>query len=67
MLSNAVGDDGHDGARARAVLAGDELRVPDLVDVEVVSVLRNRWLTKTMTAKRFAAAVVDLASVPADR
>ncbi len=35
--------------------------------MEVVSVLRRRWLAKTMTARRFAAAVDDLGAVPADR
>lgn len=67
VLANVVGDDGGDGDRAREVLRGEELSVPDLVDVEVVSVLRRRWLAKTMTARRFAAAVADLSAVPADR
>jgi predicted nucleic acid-binding protein len=67
VLANAVGDDGTDGARARAALAGNDLSVPDLVDVEVVSVLRRRWLAKTLSARRFAAAITDLAAVPADR
>jgi predicted nucleic acid-binding protein len=67
VLANAVGDDGPDGAIARAALSGNDLSVPDLVDVEVVSVLRRRWLAKTITARRFAAAVSDLASLPADR
>ncbi len=67
VLANAVADDGPDGAVARAALSGSDLSVPDLVDVEVVSVLRRRWLAKAMSGKRFAAAVSDLASVPADR
>lgn len=67
MLANAVADDGPDGATARAALSGNDLSVPDLVDVEVVSVLRRRWLAKKLTAKRFATAIHDLASVPADR
>ena len=67
VLANVVGDDGADGNRARAVIYGHELSVPDLVDVEVVSVLRRRWLAKTMTARRFAAAVEDLSAIPADR
>lgn len=53
--------------RARAVLVGQELSVPDFVDVEVVSVLRRRWRAKTMTARRFATAVDDLGELPADR
>ncbi len=67
VLANVVGDDGADGDRARELLIGQELSVPDLVDVEVVSVLRRRWLAKTMTARRFAAAVEDLGALPADR
>jgi predicted nucleic acid-binding protein len=67
VLANVVGDDGADGDRARAVLIGEELSVPDFVDVEVVSVLRRRWLSKTMTARRFATAVSDLGVLPADR
>lgn len=67
VLANVVGDDGDDGDRARAALASQDLSAPDLVDVEVVSVLRRRWLAKTMTARRFAAAIEDLAMLPADR
>lgn len=67
VLANVVGDDGADGALARDAIRGDELAVPDLVDVEVVSVLRRRWLGKTMSARRFAKAVDDLAALPADR
>jgi predicted nucleic acid-binding protein len=67
ILANLIGDDGSDGDRAREVLDGQELSVPDLADVEVVSVLRRRWLAKTMTARRFAAAIDDLGALPADR
>jgi predicted nucleic acid-binding protein len=67
VLANVIGDDGTHGDRAREALRGEELSVPDLVDVEVVSVLRRRWLAKTMTARRFAAAVDDLVAFPADR
>ena len=67
VLANVVGDDGADGDRARAAVAGQDVSVPDLADVEVVSVLRRRWLAKTMTARRFAAAIDDLGMLPADR
>lgn len=67
VLANAVGDDGADGDRAREVVRGQELSAPDLVDVEVVSVLRRRWLAKKVTARRFAEAVEDLSMLPADR
>jgi predicted nucleic acid-binding protein len=67
VLVNVVGDDGPDGDQARMALAGQDVSVPDLADVEVVSVLRRRWLAKTLTARRFAAAIEDLAALPADR
>jgi predicted nucleic acid-binding protein len=67
VLANVVGDDGADGDRARAALTGQDVSVPDLVDVEVVSVLRRRWLAKAISARRFAAAIDDLAVLPADR
>jgi predicted nucleic acid-binding protein len=67
VLANVVGDDGADGDRARDALAGEDVSIPDLADVEVVSVLRRRWLAKTMTARRFANAIDDLALLPADR
>jgi predicted nucleic acid-binding protein len=67
VLANAIGDDAPDRRKARAALAGNDLSVPDLADVEVVSLLRRRWLAKTMTATRFATAIGDLAAVPADR
>jgi predicted nucleic acid-binding protein len=67
VLANAIGDDGTDGATTRAALVGQDLSIPELADVEVVSVLRRRWLAKAMTARRFATAVTDLASLPADR
>jgi predicted nucleic acid-binding protein len=67
VLANVVADDGEDGDVARSALVGEELSIPDLADVEVVSVLRRRWLAKTLTADRFAAALEDLAALPADR
>lgn len=67
VLANAVGDGGRDGHTAREAIRGEDLSIPDLADVEVVSVLRRRWLAKSLTARRFAAAIDDLAALPADR
>jgi predicted nucleic acid-binding protein len=65
VLANVVGDDGPTGiaARARLEVAG-EASVPDLADVETVSVLRKRWISGTMTARRFRQAVDDLLELP---
>ena len=61
VVANALGDDGADGAAARAVLRTEsDLAAPDLVDVETVSVLRRRWLNGDLTARRFRSAITDL-------
>lgn len=68
VLANVVGDDGATGTAARARLAtAGEASVPDLADVETVAVLRKRWLAGTMTARRFKAAIDDLADLPMER
>jgi predicted nucleic acid-binding protein len=68
VLANALGDDQADGTRARSELStACELAGPDLVDVETVSVLRKRWMAGALTAKRFAAAVDDLADLALTR
>jgi predicted nucleic acid-binding protein len=68
VLANVVGDDGPTGiaARARLAVAGDA-SVPDLADVETVSVLRKRWIAGTLTARRFRDAVDDLLALPLTR
>ena len=68
VLANVVGDDGPDGRRCRSELrlTGD-VAAPDLIDVETVSVLRRRWQSGTMTARRFRAALDDLESIEIDR
>lgn len=64
VVANAVGDDEADGAAARSALREDsDLAAPDLVDVEVVSVLRKRWLAGDLTARRFRTAITDLADL----
>ncbi len=61
VLANALADDQLDGRVARGRLVGrGDLVAPDLVDVETVSVLRQRWLAGDLTARRFSAAVDDL-------
>jgi len=67
VLANVIGDDDAAGATARAALMGQEISAPDLVDVETVSVLRRRWRSGTLTVARFAVAIDDLSTFPADR
>jgi predicted nucleic acid-binding protein len=68
VMANVVGDDGDDGRLAREEFrAAGEVSAPDLVDVETVSVLRKRWLARTMTAQRFDDAIGDLEDLDFDR
>lgn len=68
VLANVVGDDGADGQRARRELrAAGDVSAPDLVDVETVAVLRKRWISGTITARRFFAAIGDLEAMTLDR
>lgn len=67
VLVNVLADDGGDGDRARAAVADQDLAAPDLINVEVASVLRRHWLAKSLSARRFAVALQDLADFPVDR
>jgi predicted nucleic acid-binding protein len=68
VLANVVGDDGPAGAVARARLAASgDGSIPDLADVETVSVLRKRWIAGWLTARRFRDAVDDLLALPLAR
>jgi predicted nucleic acid-binding protein len=68
ILANVVGDDSDTGEAARTRLAeAGEASIPDLADVETVSVLRKRWLAGDLTDRRFRSAIDDLASLPLTR
>lgn len=68
VLANALGDDEGDGRRARReIRAAGDLAAPDLVDVETVAVLRKRWMSQTMSDRRFADAVDDLQRMDFER
>ncbi|MDZ7677366.1 MAG: type II toxin-antitoxin system VapC family toxin [Acidimicrobiales bacterium] len=67
VLANAIGDDGLEGTRARQALRGHDLASPGLIDVEVLAVLRKRWLAGDLGEERFGAAVDDLLAVPVAR
>lgn len=68
VLANALADDEKDGETARNELrAAGDIAAPDLIDVETVSVLRKRWLRRTLTDQRFAAAVGHLQQLGFER
>lgn len=68
FLANALADDEDDGDTARRELrAAGEVAAPDLIDVETVSVLRKRWLRRTLTEARFATAIAHLQQLDFER
>ena len=68
VLANVVGDDGAHGRRARSEVRGaGDVAAPDLVDVETVAVLRKRWLSGTISDRRFSTALDDLEAIDLQR
>ena len=67
VLAVALGDDGTQGTRARNRLLGEVLFAPELIDLEVLSVLRRGVATAAMTARRGEEAMADLIDLPIRR
>lgn len=67
VLVAALADDGADGDTARARLRDEELAAPELIDLEVVSVLRRQLSAGTLDARRAQFAVDDLWDLPLQR
>lgn len=67
VLSVALSDDGADGASARASLKDHTLVAPELIDLEVVSVLRRRVKAGLMAPARAELALTDLTELPMRR
>jgi predicted nucleic acid-binding protein len=63
----ALADDDEDGARARARLRGERLAAPELVDLEVLSVIRRAHHRGALGLRRAEQAISDLAELPIDR
>lgn len=67
VLVTALGDDGPDGRRARARLAGERLAAPAVVDLEVISAWRRLWLGGRLERDRVDSALADLESLRLER
>ncbi len=63
----ALADDGPDGNAARARLAGESLITPELIDLEVTSVIRHQLLGGHLGARRAELALADLIQMPMRR
>jgi predicted nucleic acid-binding protein len=67
VLAPALGDDGADGDQARERLRGERLVAPELVDLEVASVLRHASREGRLDERRARQALEDLAAIPLGR
>lgn len=67
VLVVALADDGPDGDQARARLRGERLALPELADLEIVSVLRRQIRAGAVDTRRAGLALEDLAALPAWR
>lgn len=67
VLVVALVDDGQDGDTARVRLRGERLSAPEIVDLEVVSVLRGLLRSGSIDARRAELALADLDQIPLQR
>lgn len=67
VLAVALADDGPDGDRTRNRLRGEDLTAPELIDLEVTSVLRARSRAGALDQRRSALALNDLNDLPLRR
>jgi predicted nucleic acid-binding protein len=64
VLVVALADDGSAGTVARKRLVTERLAAPELIDLEVVSVLRRRVASGAFPAARARQAIADLRMMP---
>ena len=67
VFAVALADDGMEGDAARERLRGEDLVAPELLDLEVGSVLRGQMRLGSIDGKRADLALQDLASMPLRR
>ena len=67
VLVVALTDDSSDGDRARQRLFGESLAAPELVDLEVASVLRRQVASGAVDPRRAELALTDLVELPMQR
>jgi predicted nucleic acid-binding protein len=67
VLVLALVDEGGAGALARERLLASDIAVPELADVEVLSVVRREVLAGRMTRERGAGALQDYADLAVER
>ncbi|MFZ2059286.1 MAG: type II toxin-antitoxin system VapC family toxin [Acidimicrobiales bacterium] len=67
VIAPALADDDADGDRARERLQGERLVAPELLDLEVVAVIRKALFAGVLDERRAAIALADLADLDLER
>lgn len=67
VLGPALADDGPDGDLARARCRDESLVAPELIDLEIVSMLRRANAAGAVDDRRSALALIDLEVLPLER
>ena len=67
VVAVALADDGPDGDAVRARLRGEDLTAPELLDLEVTSVLRRQYAAGALDGRRATLALDDLQAMPIQR
>jgi len=67
VLATALIDDETDGDLARSRIRDEDLYAPEIIDLEVVSVLRRGLLTGAIPLRRAELALADLDAIPLTR
>ncbi len=67
VLVVALADDGADGDHARQRLRGEELAAPELIDLEVASVLRKQFAMGSLDSRRAQLSLTDMADLAIQR
>ena len=67
VIAPALADDDVDGERARFRLQGEQLMAPEVLDLEVVSVIRKAFLGGALTWRRAGLALADLGDLDLER
>ena len=67
VLVHALADEGARGAQARARLAGQQLAAPELVDLEVLAVLRRHVRSGLVAPRHAGLARMELRELPLRR
>lgn len=66
-LAPALADDGPDGTAARGRLLGERIAAPEIIDLEVASVLRRAVRVGELDGRRAEQALDDLRALPLTR